>query len=74
MKRFLLLLIALGLFSCKGKYDQYKSIKNDPEDYAIVPKPAHLKMQEGRFLIDAGTRIVAADTLGKEAGFLAKYP
>ena len=73
MKRFLLLLIALGLFSCKGKYDQYKSIKNDPEDYAIVPKPAHLKMQEGRFLIDAGTRIVAADTLGKEAGFLAKY-
>ncbi|KAB7529677.1 family 20 glycosylhydrolase [Flagellimonas olearia] len=55
--------------ACTGKYD---NVQNTAEDYQVIPKPAELTMQVGKFVIDGGTSISAAEGLNEEATFLAE--
>lgn len=66
-------LLATILFSCAGKYDQYKDVENSADDYAVVPLPAEIETRPGQFVIDEETKIITADSLQKEAQFLADY-
>ncbi len=63
------MLCCLLVLSCKNKYAE---LVNNEADYQIIPKPASVAMLNGRFLIDASTKIQAEAGLEEEANYLAK--
>lgn len=65
---FTLALIFITAMSCK---DKYENIENNPEDYAIIPKPLVLEPQKGRFLMKAKTAISGDENLKNEGEYLA---
>ena len=71
---FLKATVIFGLFliitSCGKDYDVYGDMENTAADYAIIPKPAHLEMEKGKFLIDENTFVHAPAELSNEAAFL----
>jgi hexosaminidase len=73
MKNLLFILGCTAMFAaCESdiSYEEYKNIENTEADYPIIPLPAKMEMTNGRFLIDANTKIHAADELSNEADFL----
>jgi hexosaminidase len=69
MKKVIIAVGAIFIMACTGKYD---NVQNTAEDYQVIPKPAELTMQVGKFVIDGGTSINAAEGLKEEAAFLAE--
>ncbi|WP_211372158.1 beta-N-acetylhexosaminidase [Flagellimonas olearia] len=69
MKKVIIAVGAIFIMACTGKYD---NVQNTAEDYQVIPKPAELTMQVGKFVIDGGTSISAAEGLNEEATFLAE--
>ncbi|RYC50678.1 beta-N-acetylhexosaminidase [Flagellimonas olearia] len=69
MKKVIIAVGAIFIMACTGKYD---NVQNTAEDYQVIPKPAELTMQVGKFVIDGGTSISAAEGLKEEATFLAE--
>lgn len=69
MKKVIIAVGAIFVMACTGKYD---NVQNTAEDYQVIPKPAELTMQVGKFVIDGGTSINAAEGLKEEAAFLAE--
>jgi hexosaminidase len=69
MKKVIIAVGAVFIMACTGKYD---NVQNTPEDYQVIPKPAELTMQVGKFVIDGSTSISAAEGLKQEAAFLAE--
>ena len=45
-------------------------MSNESQDYHIIPQPEHLSMQQGRFLINSATKIIAEESLHNEAYYL----
>lgn len=69
MKKVIIAVGAIFIMACTGKYD---NVQNTSEDYQVIPKPAELTMQVGKFVIDGGTSISATEGLNEEATFLAE--
>ncbi|MCR9265312.1 MAG: beta-N-acetylhexosaminidase [Flavobacteriaceae bacterium] len=69
MKKVIIAVGAIFIMACTGKYD---NVQNTAEDYQVIPKPAELTMQVGKFVIDGSTSISAAEDLKEEAAFLAE--
>jgi hexosaminidase len=69
MKKVIIAVGAIFIMACTGKYD---NVQNTAEDYQVIPKPAELTMQVGKFVIDGSTSISAAEGLKEEAAFLAE--
>lgn len=69
MKKVIIAVGAIFIMACTGKYD---NVLNTAEDYQVIPKPAELTMQVGKFVIDGSTSISAAEGLKEEAAFLAE--
>ncbi|MDC6361691.1 MULTISPECIES: beta-N-acetylhexosaminidase [Flavobacteriaceae] len=69
MKKVIIAVGAIFIMACTGKYD---NVQNTSEDYQVIPKPAELTMQVGKFVIDGGTSISAAEGLKEETTFLAE--
>ena len=68
MKISIIALICLLSFSCSNKY---KEAVNTAEDYNVIPKPLHLGIKTGKFLVDENTKIVGNESLKNEGDFLA---
>lgn len=69
MKKVIIAVGAIFIMACTGKYD---NVQNTAEDYQVIPKPAELTMQVGKFVIDGSTTISASEGLKEEAAFLAE--
>lgn len=69
MKKVIIAVGVIFIMACTGKYD---NVQNTSEDYQVIPKPAELTMQVGKFVIDGSTSISAAEGLKEEATFLAE--
>ncbi|MBP0902956.1 beta-N-acetylhexosaminidase [Mariniflexile gromovii] len=54
--------------SCSTKYATFVNSKND---YPIIPKPISLKINKGKFLMDANTKIIANSELKNEGEYLS---
>ena len=46
-------------------------MSNESNDYQIIPQPEHLSMQQGRFLFNSATKIIAEESLHNEASYLS---
>ncbi|WP_228122814.1 beta-N-acetylhexosaminidase [Oceanihabitans sp. IOP_32] len=68
MRISIIALLSLLAFSCTNNY---KDIKNTPEDYQIIPKPLELNMLSGKFLVNENTKITGSSALKNEGEFLA---
>ena len=69
MKNLLFTLACIFAFtSCDNKM---KNFINTESDYAIIPKPIHLEIQDGRFLVNANTKISCDKDLMAEGKYLA---
>ena len=69
MKKLITFLTALTFFSCATRE---KSGPNMKEDYQIIPKPANMTFEDGRFQINDETKISGIKTLQTEGGYLAE--
>ncbi|WP_296635630.1 beta-N-acetylhexosaminidase [Polaribacter sp.] len=67
MKSKLLILSVVFFVSCSVFN---KQIKNNEEDYQVIPKPLKLTKEDGKFVIGANTKIIAVEELANEANFL----
>jgi len=56
MKNLVVLIGLVCFCSCSSKY---QDMSNESQDYHIIPQPEHLSMQQGRFLINSATKIIA---------------
>lgn len=73
MKRCILAIaLAFALVSCEEK-NPYAETQNVTTDYAVVPLPQKLEIQNGRFLLNGKTKIYFDEELQKEAEFLKEY-
>ncbi|MDO4881278.1 MAG: beta-N-acetylhexosaminidase [Capnocytophaga sp.] len=64
--------IAFALVSCAEK-NPYAQTPNTQNDYAIVPLPKKMEIQDGRFLLNNQTEIIYNDNLSREADLLKDY-
>ena len=71
LKATVIFSLLLIITSCGKDYDVYSEMENTAADYAIIPKPAHLEMEKGKFLVDENTVVYAPEELRDEAEFLA---
>ncbi|MDN3641460.1 beta-N-acetylhexosaminidase [Lutimonas halocynthiae] len=46
-------------------------MSNESHDYQIIPQPEYLSMQQGRFLLNSATKIIAEESLHNEASYLS---
>ncbi len=73
MKNFFCsIVLAFTLVSCAEK-NPYAQTPNTQSDYAIVPLPQKMEIQNGRFLLNDKTEIIYKDNLSKEADLLKEY-
>lgn len=72
IKKMTYALAALSLVACAEK-NPYEHSQNTPQDYPVVPLPEKLTQHEGKFWLNAQTRIEAPQELEKEAQFLREY-
>lgn len=73
MKKFFCsIVLAFTLVSCAEK-NPYAQTPNTQSDYAIVPLPQKMEIQNGRFLLNDKTEIIYKDNLSKEADLLKEY-
>lgn len=69
-KNILFFLTCFFVFTaCNNKYKDYVNIK---ADYIIIPKPITLEIKNGRFVIDANTKVYGDKSLAKEGSYLAE--
>lgn len=69
MKQILLSLILFMAFtSCSNKYE---TVINTQKDYQVIPKPTTLKINNGKFLLDVDTKVIAVSELQNEAKYLS---
>lgn len=68
-KSVVVLIWATLLSSCAVKYED---IKNNVEDYKIIPKPLSLEIFDGKFLVDSRTKVVASSELENEGVYLSE--
>jgi len=68
MKHLFIIVLCLVLNSCSNKYE---SVVNSESDYLIIPKPTSLEISNGKFLLDANTKIVGEAGLENEGDYLS---
>ena len=68
MKITLTLVLSLLFLACNNPNQDYQ---NTASDYEIIPKPANLEIQSGRFLVDSKTKVSATSNLENEGDYLA---
>ncbi|GET46709.1 beta-N-acetylhexosaminidase [Capnocytophaga felis] len=71
-KCILAIALAFALVSCQEK-NPYAETQNVVSDYALVPLPQKLEIQNGRLLLNDKTKVYFDDELQKEAEFLKEY-
>ncbi|MDO4783082.1 MAG: beta-N-acetylhexosaminidase [Capnocytophaga felis] len=71
-KCILAIALAFALVSCQEK-NPYAETQNVASDYALVPLPKKLEIQNGRLLLSDKTKVYFDDELQKEAKFLKEY-
>ena len=64
------LFVLIGLVCFSSCSNKYQDISNESHDYQIIPQPEHLSAEQGRFLINSTTKIVAEENLQNEASYL----
>ena len=64
------LFVLIGLVCFSSCSNKYQDISNESHDYQIIPQPQHLSAEQGRFLINSTTKIVAEKNLQNEASYL----
>ena len=64
------LFVLIGLVCFSSCSNKYQDISNESHDYQIIPQPEHLSAEQGRFLINSTTKIVAEKNLQNEASYL----
>ncbi len=69
MRITILAIVCLLSISCSNKY---KDEINQEASYQIIPKPTSLEVSKGRFLVDAGTKVIGGVNLKSEGEYLAE--
>ena len=64
------LFVLIGLVCFSSCSNKYQDISNESHDYQIIPQPEYLSAEQGRFLINSTTKIVAEENLQNEASYL----
>ena len=67
MRSIILLFCVFSLASCANSYQE---TENEPEDYAIIPKPVELVPDMGQFHLTKETTLTADPQLSQEATYL----
>ena len=69
MRAAIFAFVCILSISCSNKY---QSVENSKQDYQIIPKPVFLEPLNGRFLVDANTKVTGTSELKNEGEYLAE--